>query len=194
VPDDDRSAGVLTPTDRKYIAGVYEESRQAEYSLRRKMCDRVENGLLDFQYLPGLPQEIRRELFDDMTANATDDEIYHALINAIGFVRIACDDANIEFERAVEDGLYTVLRHPAVLSEGPGDNDPNPSVGPILEEVTVDIEYEYAERLYPDRLLERWQEGEDLTATEMGALVTSDVFGPEEAAELKERKADGGEE
>lgn len=188
MPDDDRSAGVLTPTDRKYIAGVYDESRQAEYSLRQEMRDRVENGLLDFQYLPGLPQKIRRELFDDMTANATDDEIYHALINAIGFFRIACDDANIDFERAVEDGLYTVLRHLAVLSEGPGDNDPNPSVGPILEEVTVDIEYEYAERLYPDRLLERWQEGEDLTATEMGALVTSDAFGAEEAKELANRK------
>lgn len=191
----DRKTGILSPGDRRYLlhgdrplnnTDDYKNPRQADYQQRKGMRDRILSGLADFPAIWLLPAEERRKLFDDMGGEGGDR--YYSLIAATAFFKRACDDAGLSFERMVEEALIQVER----TADAEQVDEPNGGEGgrpQMLDEVNVSIEYQYRDVYYVDTLLERWRDGEDLDPTEMGILVQSDEFGPDDVKKLKERKA-----
>lgn len=181
--DIDRGTGILSPRDRKWLLhGEEPESKQGRYQQRKGMEKRVYSALLDFPAIHQMPTKVRRGIFDDL---ATDAELYGAVRAALGFFNRGCDDGGVDFERAVEEGVQDAEMF---VDEQMDEDEYGLIPNEIMTDVDVEITKTYKSVRFDERLLKRWREGEELTANELGVLVSSDAFDAEAAEELKRRK------
>lgn len=93
---DNRSRGVLTPTDRKFLRGKKEyDNPETTAHRKRDIRDRVRNSILDFKILLNhLDKEERDKIFSDVWGS--DVELLEGLEAMIGFVCQGVEGSDLE--------------------------------------------------------------------------------------------------
>lgn len=173
--DADRPSAMLTPTQRTYLwdDSDIDSSSSRDRAIRGRIRDRLRNAILDFDVIRLLPAKDRRDVFDAMEYG---DDLYRGLREMIAFVYQVTQDAGIDFEELLADGVKQGTVH--VSDEGE-----------LLTDVSVDIQKEWSDILEMDEIARRFLEGEELTHEELGALVAH-VRADEDTDYLKQRVAD----
>lgn len=185
--DIDRTAGILTRKDRRYLYhDDLPESRQGKYERKKGCRERVVNGLLDLHFVRWFPPDERRKVFGDMDPG---DNLYKALVAGVAVINHACDASGIPLGELLEDGIELGKTEPR------GDLvDPEPAgwvktgSGKTLDRVEVDITEHYRDAYFPKVLKKRWMDGDQVAQDELAALVRSDWFDEEAFAELERRR------
>jgi len=110
LPGADRPRGILTQSDREWLAGDKEfGSRAGLHKARSRVMERLLNGTHDFQYLLNWDEEQRREAFQvEKEGTATyrpytlEDEIGESIADAVAFYLRTADDAEFPTEELLE--------------------------------------------------------------------------------------------
>lgn len=167
----DRERGVLTRADRAFLLGRKEfENRQTYTDTRRRIRERITNALLDFGLLalhldPGQRQKVF-EAFDEAS-------LEWSLRRVSQFLYAGLDHDAEEFANLLEDGIFQ-----AELFRAHADA----WISGEIRDVDVSIDLDHAPDA--DKLYDRYQNGEPLTDSELGALVRSDKLSKDDYALL----------
>lgn len=155
-----RERGALTPADREFLLGQKEFDHPQTYTnTRQRIRERIANALLDFGLLPEhLGSEQRQRIFAEMD----DDKLAKSLTHLIYFLYTGLDRDDEEFAELLEDGIY--------YAEQDDDFGGGWLTGEIQD---VDVSITFERRPDGDQLYERYQAGEPLSDSEIGALVRS---------------------
>lgn len=110
MPGPDRDRGVLSTDDRDYLTGRKNLQRDSERNARKRIRDRVRNGLYDFEYLTTNLEE------RDVTQLVTDDgepneQVFEAAEDVIAFLFRMCAHAPETAGRSTDDRFREVLRN-----------------------------------------------------------------------------------
>lgn len=159
-----RDRGILSPADRSYLRGDTEfESVQSERNARARIRDRVYDAILDFELLVDRLDDHDRELiFENRVETGDGTEAFDALVSAVAFLYRATDDASVEFDTILTEGIN--------LAEAADDRA-----------ATVDFELTF-HRLTVDQLRTKLERGEELSLTEIAFLHGSDEVRTDELA------------
>lgn len=105
--DVDRSRGILTPADRRFLRGdVTLGSEQSRYDARYRIRQRTRDALLDYPLLfERLAERDREQVFDDRTDGLTD-----ALADAVAFVYLGAASTDVDPQRIVAEGIRRAER------------------------------------------------------------------------------------
>lgn len=173
---EERPRGILSHTDRQYLAGLKDyKHEQSEANRRQDIRNRVANGLQDFLLLWCLVNEddaamIFASLHEERVLN-------DSLAAAIAFMYRGLDRDEARLETIIEDGVYAGAN---VDKSGRWAGD--------VESVdtTIDVERN------PDvnEIYRRFKQGEgaQLTPTEIGVLVRAGKVAPDELDELEAKE------
>lgn len=168
---EDRPRGILSPTDREYLCGHKEYAQpQTDANRRQAIRERVVNGLKDFVLLSLLLEPGEREkVFAELGREATDD----ALASMVAFAYLGIGGDRPRFESCLEYGIL----------QGANIGQFPESVGRATDaDVSISVEYDpNIETLY-----QRFEDGEELTDAEIGALVRAGRIGGDDLDELAE--------
>ncbi|WP_415380262.1 hypothetical protein [Halosimplex sp. TS25] len=101
----DRPRGILSPADRAYLrGGTTFESDQSERNARARIRERVLAGLYDADLLADALSERDRELVFEKHVG-DDPAGVRALIAALAFLYRGAEDAGLDFETLLEEGV-----------------------------------------------------------------------------------------
>ncbi|QKY21011.1 hypothetical protein B4589_011730 [Halolamina sp. CBA1230] len=150
--DGDRERGILSEADRAYLRGESTfSSVQSERNARARIRDRLYEGVRDFELLvEGLDDHDRELVFGKRFGNANGPAAFDALVSALALLYQGIDDAGLEFEAALHEAVN-------VAEAGEG------------RAAAVDLDVTY-ERLSPESLLHKLENGEELSLTELAYL------------------------
>ena len=172
-----RPAGLLTDTQRDYLAGNWDGGESAEYKLRQRRPDRIRHSILDFALLAdGLPDHAREEIFSpaEYPLEGSDGHLYREDEHFTEFVRNYPDDAGIPFDSFLETAIRRVFdeRYEVHVETSrkllPPELDSKPDVNDIERKVQSDTNTE------------------PLSDTELRILLTESGWDPETVAEAYE--------
>lgn len=110
MPGPDRDRGILSTDDRDYLLGRKNLTSGGERNTRRRIRDRVRNGLYDFDYLT-------RELEErDVTQIVTDDgetneQVFEAAEDVIAFLFRLCAHAPETAGQSTDDRFRAILQN-----------------------------------------------------------------------------------
>jgi len=197
--DGKRDRGILTKDDREYLTGEKEYSnKQSEIDARYRIRNRVKNSILDFTILlVNLPEKDREQIFHSNTPDENQQQsldefqkfikqtkFVRGIEHALGFIYMGVSDLDWEFEKILEAGIRNAEE----------------KQGRIVDDVSVNVRINYSEPDV-DELINRFQNGDELTAEEIRTLIRSGEFdiGPdvldkifkEMSEELSEELEDG---
>jgi hypothetical protein len=110
MPGPDRDRGVLSTDDRDYLTGRKSLQPDSERNARKRIRDRVRNGLYDFEYLTtNLEQrDVTQLVTDDGEAN---EQVFEAAEDVIAFLFRMCAHAPETAGRSTDDRFREVLRN-----------------------------------------------------------------------------------
>lgn len=168
-----RNTGILSDSDREFLLGKIEydgdnankERNQKRYRLRKKLLNAIE----DFTYLERLDERDREMVFQEADVNGLRSvlEFFYAGIR---------EEESLTVQDFLKEAIAEV-------------EDSHAPPGTVVDQ--VDIRISYTERDPDiDLLRERFEEGEPLTNSEIGALVRVGALGPEELEELNKNEGD----
>lgn len=105
--DVDRSRGILTPADRRFLLGdVTLGSEQSRYDARYRIRQRTRDALLDFPLLfEQLADRDRKQVFD-----ADSEEVADAIVDAIAFLYLGASTLGSDPERLLSAGIRRAER------------------------------------------------------------------------------------
>lgn len=106
--DLDRSRGILSPTDRKFLAGKIEYAhQQSETDRRREIRHRIQDAILDFSLLAAhLEDKDFDRVFDvEESSSARRRSIGKGVTHALAFLYAGTRDSVPDFQRYLEDGV-----------------------------------------------------------------------------------------
>ncbi|MFC4988754.1 hypothetical protein [Saliphagus infecundisoli] len=152
----DRSRGILTPSDRAYLRGEYEPgSVQSERNTRERIRERVFESLRDFELLiEHLPERDRGLVFEKRLEELDGPEAFDALVAAMAFLYRGIEDSDADVEEVLREGV--------ALAEADRDR-------------AVSVEFERTfHALSGEELLRRLEDGETLSLSELAYLQRSD--------------------
>lgn len=117
LPGTDRDRGIITENDREWLAGEREYSNKGgRWKVKNRVKDRLLEATRDFEYLERMPDDDRREVFqEERDGSATyrqydlDDEISDSVLAAVGFYLRTADDADIPPEEFLEGAFQRGL-------------------------------------------------------------------------------------
>lgn len=117
LPGTDRDRGIITENDREWLAGEREYSNKGgRWKVKNRVKDRLLEATRDFEYLERMPDDDRREVFqEERTDSATyrqydlEDEISDSVLAAVGFYLRTADDADIPPEEFLEGAFQRGL-------------------------------------------------------------------------------------
>lgn len=162
--DPERDRGILSPADRAYLRGETEfASAQAERNARARIRDRIYDAVLDFELLVDQLSDRDRELvFENRAGTGDGTEAFDALVSAVAFLYRVTDDAHVEFETILIEGISL-----AEAKQG--------------RAATVEFDLTF-HSLTVDQLRTRLERGEQLSLTEIAYLHQSDEVRMDELA------------
>lgn len=169
-PKYERPKGILTEKDRLYLHREEEPtSKQARYSRKTGIRQRVKNGILDFQHLRWIEKKERQRIFNEIHENNL---LYSSLEHMIAFARFGSHDTSLDFEELVAGGVRLSTHEPRV----PAIDDDVRYAAPLrlLDHVDVDIETHFNEIPRPTTLRAKLEDGIELNRQELGHLIQSD--------------------
>jgi len=170
---EDRPRGILSPTDREYLCGLKEYAQpQTDANRRQEIRERVKNGLKDFALLWLLLERKEREkVFDELGEEVTDEVIE----SMVSFAHLGLDRDKTRMEERIQHGLLGAENVNKLFRSAGRATDVN---------VSIDIEYN------PDieKLYERFEQGRELTDTEVGLLVRSGRLESDDIEKLRGSK------
>ena len=181
LPDWDRDPGILTKRDRQYLRGETEpDTKQARYQRKKGIRKRISNAILDFQDIWNLEEEERRKITKELYTEA---ELHKSLVCMMAFLGYCSKDADHDLTRIIKGGIITSMRH-----EGSDTIEENGRAGTIdvLDDVTVEISPEYKRIPTPESLLEKYREGDVLSADQLAQLIGSGKMTEEDWDRLRE--------
>lgn len=170
---EERTRGLLSDTDRKYLAGLKDyKHEQSGANRRQEIRERVVNGLQDFLLLWCLIDEAElAKIFAELQADRV---LNDSLAAAIAFMYRGLDGEGGRLGSVIEDGVYAA----ANLDEGGRWAGEAESV-----DATIDIDWNPD----VDDIYRRYKRGEgaQLTPTEIGILVRSGKIDPDDIEDLE---------
>lgn len=159
----ERDRGILSPADRAYLRGESEfGSAQAERNARARIRERIYDAVLDFELLVDRLDDRDRALVFENRETGDGTEAFDALASAVAFLYRVTDDADVDFETILTEGIN--------LAEAKDDRA-----------ATVDLDLTF-HRLTVDQLRNRLERGEQLSLTEIAYLRQSDEMRMDELA------------
>ncbi|MDL0138880.1 hypothetical protein PNP85_05120 [Halobacterium salinarum] len=172
---EDRPRGILSPTDREYLCGHKEYAQpQTDANRRQAIRERVVNGLKDFALLSlFLEPEEREKVFAELGRDETDDTV----ASMMAFAYLGVEGDRHRLETYLEYGII----------QGANVGQFSESVGRATDaDVSISVDYD------PDikTLYQRFEDGEELTDAEIGALVRAGKIGGDDLEELAESSGD----
>lgn len=174
ITPEDRPRGILSKTDRDYLCGLKEYAQpQTDANRRQDIRERVENGLKDFALLWMLLEPDEREkVFDELGEDGTD-EVIESMIT---FAYLGIDQDTTRLEECIERGVLAAANADKLFRSAGRATD---------ADVSINIEYNPdAEKLY-----RRFEEGAQLSDSEIGVLVRSGKLNAEDIKELQDRES-----
>lgn len=109
--DDLSASGLLTRTDRQYLLGQHEPTR--ERKVRNRLRKRIRTGLKDFALLAHeLPAQDRQQIFADFTAQIPEasrvyrEEELDELCSTLAFLYSAAYDVGLPFDGVLERAIH----------------------------------------------------------------------------------------
>lgn len=187
VPDDDRPRGILTQADREFLKGKKElSSEQSRRDARYRIRQRLRNAFLDFSILlrnldrrdreqifapveefqNGLGDSMNRELDRDRISEIMEDVmVSKGISDSMAFTYLGIGDANQSFETMLKSAI----------------SDAEEERGYVVDnvQITIDIERGQADI---EEIVQRFEQGEGLSESEMSTLLRSDRFELDESA------------
>lgn len=167
-----RDRGAISPADREFLitGGENLKNAQIRSKTRRRVLDRVRDTIIDFGLLD---EYIDDRGIDDIFQQRGDwtDEAFRAGVEAMiaslyrGSERT---DDELDFEDALIAGVHTAERRQhdeAVV-------------------VNVNFDVDVADTIDTEEALEKYENGNWLSAGEIGALLATGSIGPEDAEDL----------
>ena len=154
-----RPRGLLSHTDREYLCGLKEyEWDQSELKRRQEIHDRVFHGLQDFRLLWwSLDEEARDRIFEELEENY-ETPLRETLSSVVSFLYLGLNQDENHLADIIESGVYSGSNH---------DKDGKWGGGADNVDVSIDIEY----KPNIDAIYDRFEQGKELTPTEIGVLV-----------------------
>ncbi|MBP1986338.1 hypothetical protein [Halolamina salifodinae] len=149
---DARERGILSEADRAYLRGETAFSNvQSERNARARIRDRLFEAVRDFELLVEHLDEHDRELvFEKRLGNLAGPEAFDALVSAQALLYQGIGDTDLDVEAVLNEAVN-------VAEAGEG------------RAATVDLDVTY-ERLSPEGLLHKLEEGGELSLTELAYL------------------------
>lgn len=169
MPGPDRKRGILTTDDRDYLNGRKELQNDSERNARKRIRDRVRNGVYDFEYLTEEFEE--RDILQLVTDEGElNEELFTAAEDVIAFMFQMCTHASGLSEQSPDDHFRTILRNGIGkgIKEGINENH---------EVLDFNLDLQYG--LKPEqreRLLRKVREGEGLTLAELREGLKNNYF------------------
>jgi len=171
ITPEDRPRGILSPTDRDYLCGLKEYAQpQTDANRRQDIRERVENGLRDFALLwMFLERDEREKVFEELGEDGTDEVIE----SIVAFAYLGIDQETARMEECIGRGVLAAANADKLFRSAGRATD---------ADVSINIEYN------PDveKLYRRFEEGEQLSDSEVGVLVRSGKLDTKEIKELSE--------
>lgn len=165
MPGPDRKRGILTTDDRDYLTGRKTMQPDSERNARKRIRDRVRNGLYDFEYLTANLEE------RDVTQLVTDEDepneqLFAAAEDVIAFLFRMCAHAPDGPVESTDDRFQKLLRNG--IKKGLNERH---------ELLDFDLDLQYGlPREQRGRLLRKIREGKDLTLPELREALENDYF------------------
>lgn len=170
ITPEERSRGILSPTDREYLCGLKEYAQpQTDANRRQDIRERVENGLQDFALLwMFLERDEREKVFEELGEDGTDE----AIASMVAFAYLGIDQDTARLEECIERGVLGAANADKLFRSSGRATD---------ADVSIDIEYN------PDveKLYRRFEEGGQLSDAEVGVLVRSGKLDTADFEELQ---------
>jgi len=172
---EDRDRGILSPADREFLltGGDNLNSDQSRRNARRRIRNRIRNAIIDFDIITRLlADDDKRLVFEEEgewrpAFTSGQKSMIEFLYGTLADVE---KDDTPDFETLLKSGV-----HDAELSR---------HEGPAL--VTVDFDVQTDVQFDIESAQERFQQGESMTITEIGALMATGEVEGEELEELAE--------
>lgn len=99
-----RDRGVLTPADRKFLAGDADIQDESKRQARQRIRNRVKNSIRDFWYVRGLSDKDRKMIADELWAD--DGPLWQGYIDMLAFFyRMTAHDEGT----TMYTGLYNAI-------------------------------------------------------------------------------------
>lgn len=165
MPGPDRDRGVLSTDDRDYLSGRKNLETGSERNARKRIRDRVKNGLYDFDYLTTNLEErdVTQLVSDDGEAN---EQVFEAAEDVIAFLFRLCSHAPETAGRSTDDRFRELVENG--IEKGLSDNYD-------LLDFKLDLQYGFP-REQQARIKMRLNEGKQLTLAELREAIENDYL------------------
>ena len=165
MPGPDRDRGVLTTDDRDYLKGRKNLQQDSERNARKRIRDRVRNGVYDFEYLTeDLEGRDVEQLVTD--GDELNEELFTAAEDVIAFIFRMCTHTSGLSGQSPDDQFRELLL-----------NGIEKGIGERHEVLDFNLDLRYGlEREQRERLLRKVREGEELTLSELREGLENNYF------------------
>lgn len=168
MPAPDRDRGILTVDDRDYLSDRKNLNPGSERNARRRIRDRVRNGLYDFEYLTEELED--RDVEQLVTANSEPNEqVFEAAEDAIAFLFRMCADAPETAGQSTNDRLREILHNG--IEKGVQELDSEYE----LLDFKLDLKYGLS-REQGDLLRKKLDRGEEMTLAELREAINNEYL------------------
>lgn len=158
-----RGRGVLTSSDRKFLAGQTDMEAESERQARQRIRDRIKNGLRDFWFIQhGLPEKDRELIADDIWADAG--PLWQGYIDMLGFFYRLETENNYD----LEGDLFNAIKEAESIMQQDR-----------AAKISVDVEFSVERKIVNEHsdLNEKFENNEPMTPEEAHTLIVeSDYF------------------
>lgn len=167
--DLERPRGILSKTDRKYLAGLKDyKHEQSELNRKQEIRQRTENSLRDFALLTNyLDTEQKEKIFSSFE----EDELEELLSIVLMFIYEGTGRDIHQLEEIIKSGLMSDI---SLSTSEPHITD--------VKSMSVDIDIEMEPNI--DEVYDRFKQGKVLSPEEIGLLVRHGRLSTEELQDL----------
>jgi hypothetical protein len=168
MPGPDRDRGILSVDDRDYLSDRKNLNPGSERNARRRIRDRVRNGLYDFEYLTEELED--RDVEQVVTANSEPNEqVFQAAEDAIAFLFRMCADAPETAGQSTTDRFREVLHNGIEKGVQELNNEYE------LLDFKLDLKYGLAPER-GDLLRKKLDRGEEMTLAELREALNNEYL------------------
>ena len=170
---ENRPRGILSNTDRAYLAGNKRyQHKQSDSNRRQEIRERIVNGLKDFRLLPLLlPTDEREKIFNQ---ELDKQEVEVCLSQMIAFAYLALDKDIEKISKIIENGIFTGQNH-----------GPDAAWAGTAWDIDVKIDIDYNPDPHQIKHKLESENMGDVTPSEIGILVRAGEISADQLEELE---------
>lgn len=168
MPGPDRDRGILSVDDRDYLADRKSLNPGSERNARRRIRDRVRNGLYDFEYLTEELED--RDVEQLVTADSeTNEQVFEAAEDVVAFLFRMCADAPETAGQSTDDWFREILHNG--IEKGAQELDTEYE----LLDFKLDLKYGLS-REQEGQLRKKLHRGEEMTLAELREALNNEYL------------------